>query len=58
QNVFIIDATNTPTLVSLRFLGQTSIALPFGLILAISAAIGMLVTSIMVFVLPQIWRRT
>ena len=42
QNVFIMDESNSPTLVSLKFLGLSSISLPFGVILAISAAIGMI----------------
>lgn len=46
QNVFILDATGESTLVSLKFLGMSSIYMPLGVILAISAAIGTISTGI------------
>ncbi|MGK7889776.1 MAG: DUF1049 domain-containing protein [Leptolyngbyaceae cyanobacterium] len=47
QNVLIPDPTGTPTLVTLKFLGLTSVPLPFGLTLALSAAIGMVGAAIL-----------
>ena len=46
QNVFIMDATGESTLVSLKFLGRSSIRIPLGVTLALSAATGMLCTSL------------
>ena len=42
QNVFIVDATGDSSLVSLKFLGQSSIRMSLGLTLSLSAAVGML----------------
>lgn len=45
QNIFITNVDGEQTLVALRFLGQTSVQLPFGIVLAISVATGMLIMS-------------
>ncbi|MEB3230748.1 MAG: DUF1049 domain-containing protein [Leptolyngbyaceae bacterium] len=41
QNVLITDLAGNKTLVTLKFLGLMSVPLPFGLTLALSAALGM-----------------
>ena len=53
QNVFILDATGKNTLVSLQFLGMSLIDIPLGVILAVSAAIGMVFTGIMLMALSS-----
>ncbi|MEB3356585.1 MAG: hypothetical protein VKK04_07650 [Synechococcales bacterium] len=53
QNVFIPDGDGGSQLVVLSFLGAQSIALPFGIVLAFSVALGALGTAILLpFVLP------
>lgn len=46
QNVFITNDSGEQVLVSLKFLGFTSVSLPFGFILTLSAAIGMVATAL------------
>ena len=46
QNIFVVDAAGTSTLVSLKFMGVSSINLPLGVTLALSAATGMIATSL------------
>lgn len=54
QNVFIVDTAGTNTLISLEFLGFSSIKMPFGVLLALSAATGMLATSILLPLLQKV----
>ena len=53
QNVFVVDSTGESSLVALRFLGQASIQMPLGVILAISAAIGMIGTGLILLPLSR-----
>ncbi|MEM9216906.1 MAG: DUF1049 domain-containing protein [Cyanobacteria bacterium P01_F01_bin.150] len=53
QNVFIADATGNRALVTLSFLGISSIPMPFGVVLAISAASGIILTGIALLSLPS-----
>ena len=52
QNIFIANSDGEQTLVSLHFLGQSSVQLPFGIVLAISVAVGMVVMSMAVVFIP------
>lgn len=47
QNVFIVDAAGDSTLVSLKFLGQSSIRMSLGVVLALSVAVGMIATGML-----------
>ncbi|NEP46198.1 MAG: DUF1049 domain-containing protein [Okeania sp. SIO2H7] len=56
QNVFVVDTVGNATLVSLKFLGLSSIQLPLGVTLALSAAIGMVATSLLLFIFTMPYR--
>ena len=53
QNIFIVNGDGEQTLVALHFLGQTSVQLPFGILLAISVALGMLAMAIALVCVPS-----